>query len=82
MIIKIIFSDNTLSVIESHDHSMQKSLKKARNDDEANEVFERYSGHYVICDESDAGHASAVVDLRNKKGSSDKHKSRDYDKYR
>ncbi len=83
MIIKIIFSDNSLSVVECHDHSMAKSIKKARNDDEVNEVFGRFRDHYTICDESDADHAAAVVDLRKKKVSGEKQKSRSYgEKYR
>jgi len=83
MIIKIIFSDNSTMVIQSANTAMTKALKKARDDDEANEIIGEYQGDYVICDESDAGKAAASVDLRRKKISNEKQRSKSYgEKYR
>ena len=83
MIVKIIFSDNSVMAVQCHNSAMAKSLKKARDDDEANEIIANYQGEYDICDETDAGHAGTSVDLRKKKISSEKQRSKAYgEKYR
>jgi len=83
MIIKIIFSDNSVTVIECGNSTMAKALKKAQDDDEANEIIGRYRDHYTIGDESDAKKAGTTVDLRSKKRSNDKQRAKAHgDKYR
>lgn len=83
MIIKIIFSDNSTTVIECTNTTMAKALKKVQDDDEANAIIGRYHGEYTIGDESDAKKAATTVDLRKKKRSNDKQRSKAYgEKYR
>lgn len=83
MIAKIIFSDNTLMVIKTSSHAMTKSLKKIRDDDDANDILARFKGEYDICDDEDAEHAGTSVDLRNKKNGSHTYRSKmNGEKYR
>ena len=67
MIVKIIFSDNSVMAVQCHNSAIAKSLKKARDDDEANEILARFQGEYEIGDDDDASRAGTTVDLRRKK---------------
>jgi len=83
MIVKIIFSDNSVMAVQCHNSSIAKSLKKVRDDDEANEILARFQGEYEIGDDDDASRAGTSVDLRRKKISSQKERSKAYgEKYR
>jgi hypothetical protein len=62
---------------------MTRVLKKAGDDDDANEIIAEYRGEYAICDESDGAKAGTVVDLRKKKKNGEKERSKSYgEKYR
>ncbi len=83
MIIKIIFSDNTPLFVQSANSAVVKALKKTRDDDEANSILARFQGDYEVADDSGEARSAASVDLRKKKISGQKERSKEFGrKYR